>query len=112
MISYSQLATYLQLNLHACIMDTVDIHKFPNCQSTLGYASVKYAQKFAQNAFRNFPNDMKITLFDSIYVFQCILNVLLECIELFNTVHMYFICTNCSIREYRSDFSPLCIMLV
>ena len=29
---------------------------------------------------------MKIGLFDSIYVFQCILNVVLEHIELFNTV--------------------------
>ena len=29
---------------------------------------------------------MRIGLFYSIYAFQCILNVLLECIELFNTV--------------------------
>ena len=50
---------------------------------------------------------MSIGLFDSIYAFQCILNVLLECIELFNTVQCIFICT-CSIREHQSDFSPLC----
>ena len=28
---------------------------------------------------------MRISIFDSIYTFQCTLNVLLECIELFNT---------------------------
>ena len=50
---------------------------------------------------------MRIDLFVSIYAFQCILNVLLKCIEPFNTVQC-FICTNCSIREYQSDFNPLC----
>ena len=50
---------------------------------------------------------MSIGLFYYIYEFQCILNVLLECIELFNTVLFAFICTDCSIREYRSNFSPL-----
>ena len=52
--------------------------------------------------------DTRIGLFDSIYSFQCILNVLLECIEQFNTVQCTFIWANCSIREYRYDFSPSC----
>ena len=47
-------------------------------------------------------------VFYSIYEYKCILNVLLECIELFNTVLIYFIWADCSIREHRSDFSPLC----
>ena len=34
---------------------------------------------------------------DSIYAFQCMLNALLECIELFNTT-MYFMCADCFIR--------------
>ena len=42
------------------------------------------------------------------YAFQCILNLLLEHIEQFNTAQCIFISTDCSIREYRSDFSPLC----
>ena len=49
-----------------------------------------------------------IGLFNSTYAFQCILNVLLERIELLNTVQCIFICTNYSIREFRSDFSQLC----
>ena len=50
-----------------------------------------------------------IGLFDSIYAFQCILNILLGRIEPFNTVERIsiFICADCSIREYQSDFSPL-----
>ena len=51
---------------------------------------------------------MSICLFYSIYEFQCILNALLGCIELFNAVLFIFMCTDCAIREYRSDFSPLC----
>ena len=47
-------------------------------------------------------------MFYSIYESQDILNALLECTELFNTVKFIFICANCSIRKYRSDISPLC----
>ena len=35
------------------------------------------------------------------------MNVLLECIELYNTV-LIVICSGCSIRVYRFDCSPLC----
>ena len=63
-------------------------------------------------------NDVKILLLGcsirvfmirnrSVYAFECILNVLLERIELVNTVPCIFICADCSIREYQSDFSPL-----
>ena len=52
--------------------------------------------------------DTIIGLFDSIYAFQCNLNVILERTEPCNTVQCIFICTDCSIREYRSDFSSLC----
>ena len=40
-------------------------------------------------------------------LFQCILNALLESIKPFNTTYV-FVCIDCSIREYQSDFSPLC----
>ena len=36
-----------------------------------------------------------------------IMNVLLECIEPLNPVQCIFICSNCYIKEYRFDFSPL-----
>ena len=49
----------------------------------------------------------RTSLFDSIYAFHCILNALLGHIKLFNTVQMYFIYTDCSVRVYQSDFSPL-----
>ena len=45
-------------------------------------------------------------MFYSIYESQGILNALLECTELFNTVKFIFTCADCSIREYRSDISP------
>ena len=43
---------------------------------------------------------MRIGMFDSIYAFHWILNVLTEHIKPFNTVQCIFICTDCSIREY------------
>ena len=45
-------------------------------------------------------------MFYSIYESQGILNALLECTELFNTVKFIFTCTDCSIREYQFDISP------
>ena len=50
----------------------------------------------------------RIGLFDSIHAFQCILNDLLEGIELLNSVQCTMkICIEYSVGEYWSDFSPL-----
>ena len=67
---------------------------------------MRHACACVANLFRSHSNVLAV--FYYIYEFQCILNVLLECIELFNTVLFAFICADCSIREYRSNFSPLC----
>ena len=50
-------------------------------------------------SIRVFTIRVYIGVFYSIYKFQCILNALLECIELFNTVKFIFICADFSIRE-------------
>ena len=92
-------------------------------------ASVKYVQKFTQNAFKNFHmillmlhinilvlcsiknnTDVKILLLEcSIRVFMIRGQILHECSNHrsnhYNTV---LICTDCSIREYRFDCSLLC----
>ena len=76
--------------------------------SSFSYLNIPYSNLLSSQLKSSCKVYLRIGLFDSIYAFQCTLNVLLEPIEPFNIVQCTFICANCSIGEYRSDFSPLC----